>query len=234
MLHKKRASVFQQGRELFRPCIFSIIQHYWDRIAGPLDAHLTACPLYYAGDVVSPRQIITWPSWSLQPSCIQWCAPWSKPVPHNCVLFPVTSPEGVRGGKKIKLLVFLASPPQQSNREATGRPGEEAAATGFCASTEHRLAAEPGPEIRSEPARLQGKGRGGAKAALSQSRKKGRPWAFPVVQLKQAKTSLHLHSLRVSADWGPKFSHFQCTARREVLEEKPAAALLLTALSALA
>lgn len=168
MLHKKRASVFQQGRELFRPCIFSIIQHYWDRIAGPLDAHLTACPLYYAGDVVSPRQIITWPSWSLQPSCIQWCAPWSKPVPHNCVLFPVTSPEGVRGGKKIKPLVFLASPPQQSNREATGRPGEEAAATGFCASTEHRLAAEPGPEIRSEPARLQGKGRGGKGSTFSE------------------------------------------------------------------
>lgn len=137
MLRKERASVFQQGKEICSGPVYSALFSTTGTVLQDpsLDAHLTACPLYYAGDVVSPRQIITWPSWSLQLSCILWRAPWSKPLPHNCILFPVTSPEGVRGGKKIKPLVFLASPPQQSNREASGCPGEEAAATGFCVST---------------------------------------------------------------------------------------------------
>lgn len=116
--------------------------------------------------------------------------------------------------KKITKLIFLASPPQQSNREATGCPGEEAAAVGACASTSWL----PSPDLKLGLSPLDCRGREGKKkkkaAALSQSRKKGRPRAFPVVQLKQAKTSLHLRSLRVSADWGPKFSHFQCAARR--------------------
>jgi len=70
------------------------------------------------------------------------------------------------------MLLFLASPPQQSNREAAARG----------ALREHRLAAEPRPEIRSQPAPLQGKGGKKAKEkkkrkrpALSQSRKQGRP-----------------------------------------------------------
>lgn len=33
-------------RNLFRPCIFSIIQHYWDHIPGSFNAHLTVCPLH--------------------------------------------------------------------------------------------------------------------------------------------------------------------------------------------
>lgn len=218
-------------RNLFRPCIFSTIgtvcRHPW--------RPTWQCVLYIMQVMWSPQGksspdhpgLCSWAS-------IQRHAPWSKPLPHNCILFSVTSPGGKKKIKhKIKLLVFLAPPPQHSNRGATGCAGEEAAAMG--ALCEHRLPAEPRPETRSQPAWLQGKGgERKKKAALSQSRKKGRPWAFPVVQLKQAKTSLHLHSLRVSADWGPKFSHSQCTARREVLEEKPAVALLLTAFSALA
>lgn len=124
-------------------------------------------------------------------------------MPHNCILFSVTSPGGKkkRTKKKITKLIFLASPPQQSNREVTGCPGEEAAAVGACASTSWL----PSPDLKLGLSPLDCRGREGRKkkkkaAALSQSRKKGRPRAFPVVQLKQAKTSLHLRSLRVSAD----------------------------------
>lgn len=128
-------------------------------------------------------------------------------------------------------------------RLALGRRGADSELAGGPSEGEQRQQQQPGPREHGSLQRADLKvglspprrrGREGEKAALSQSRKTGRPWAFPVVQLKQAKTSLHLHSLRVSADWGPKFSHFQRTARREVLGEKPAAALLLTAFSALA
>lgn len=235
MLCKKQASVFQQGKEICSGPVYSalfstirtICRHPW----RPTWQHV----LYVMQVMWSPQGksspdhpgLCSWAS-------IQWHAPWSKPLPHNCILFSGTSPGGKGKIKhKTKLLVFLASPPQQSNREGTGCPGKEQQQWRPCASTSCLLS--PDLKLGLSPLDCRGRERKRKKkAALSQSRKKGRPWAFPVVQLKQAKTSLHLHSLRVSADWGPKFSHFQCTARREVLEEKPAVALLLTAFSALA
>lgn len=64
-----------------------------------------------------------------------------------------------RTKKKITKLIFLASPPQQSNREVTGCPGEEAAAVGACASTSWL----PSPDLKLGLSPLDCRGREGRK-----------------------------------------------------------------------
>lgn len=220
------ASLFQQGKGICSGPVYSV--PYGDRIPGSLSAHLTVSPLYYMQAMWPPQG--RWPpdhgglcSRALPTDMLHRASPC-----HITVFSSLALLRG-RKGKKLERSHFWH--------------GHHGRAIGRRAAALARRQQQWGPCARPAGCRAQtwskvsarstaGEGRaGGARgdAALSQSRKKGRPWAFPVVQLKQAKTSLHLHSLRVSADWGPKFSHFQCTARREVLEEKPAVALLLTA-----
>lgn len=123
MLCQKPASLFQQGKEICLGPVHSALFSTIGTIFQDPSMPTWQCVLYIKAVIWSPpRQIITWPSWSLQLSCVQWHALWSKPLPHNCVLFSVTSPGGKKNEekKRITKLVFLASPPQQSNREATG------------------------------------------------------------------------------------------------------------------
>lgn len=234
MLRKKRASVFQQGKEI---------------CSGPVYSALFST----TGTVLQDPWMPTWQR-VLYITQVMW-SPQGKSSPdHPGLCSRAVSSDVLRGASQCHITVFssqsllqrrcggerklnrsyswhhhpsraIGRRPAALARRQQQRGSARAPSTGRLPSLD--------PKLGLSPLDCRGRG-GGAKAALSQSRKKGRPWAFPVVQLKQAKTSLHLHSLRVSADWGPKFSHFQCTARREVLEEKPAAALLLTALSALA
>lgn len=103
MLCKKPASVLQHGKEICSGPVYSALFSTTGTISQDPSMPTWQCVLCIKVVIWSPpRQIITWPSWSLQLSCVQWHAPWSKPLPHNCILFSVTSPVGEKKKGKIK------------------------------------------------------------------------------------------------------------------------------------
>lgn len=171
MLCKKQASVLQQGKEICSGPVYSALFSTIGTIFQDPSMPTWQCVLCSNAVLWSPQGKSSPDHPGLCSSAV------SSDTLHgtsNCHITVFSSQSLLqevkkrKNKKKITKLIFLASPPQQSNREVSGCPGEEAAAVGACASTSWL----PSPDLKLGLSPFDCRGREGGEKKRRKKKKK--------------------------------------------------------------